>query len=118
MLRLYAYKNCDTCRRAKKWLTHHQIDFELLPIRDTPPETVELEMMLRAYEMKLTKLFNTSGRDYRDEKIKEKLPDLERDAIFELLRSNGNLVKRPFLVGEGVALVGFKEEEWRAEFAI
>ncbi len=36
----------------------------------------------------------------------------EADAL-ELLASNGNLVKRPFALGDGVALVGFDERAWR-----
>ena len=33
---------------------------------------------------------------------------------FELLASDGMLVKRPLLVGDDFVLVGFKEEEWKA----
>ena len=45
--------------------------------------------------------------------FEESLPSmsLKKDA-FALLRSNGNLVKRPFLIGDDVAIVGFKEAEW------
>ena len=35
-------------------------------------------------------------------------------AALTLLAGNGNLVKRPFLIGDGVARVGFGEKEWMA----
>ena len=70
--------------------------------------------MLAAYGGELRRLFNTSGRDYREMKLGEKLPDLDQSAAFKLLAQNGNLVKRPFLLGPGVALVGFDEKAWSA----
>ena len=52
----------------------------------------------------IRKLFNTSGSDYKALKLSEALPGMsERDAL-ELLSKNGNLVKRPFLIGESVRL--------------
>jgi arsenate reductase (glutaredoxin) len=47
-------------------------------------------------------------------KLGEKLPDLDQAAAFKLLAQNGNLVKRPFLLGPGVALVGFDEKAWNS----
>jgi arsenate reductase (glutaredoxin) len=69
-------------------------------------------VMLAALGGELRRLFNTSGRDYREMKLGEKLPDLDQAAAFKLLAQKGNLVKRPFLLGPGVALVGFDEKAW------
>ena len=46
--------------------------------------------------------------------MKDRLPDLSVDQALEMLASRGNLIKRPFLISEEVALIGFKEEEWAA----
>ena len=70
--------------------------------------------MLAAYDDDLRRLFNTAGRDYRDQKLAEKLPDMTTSTALTLLAGNGNLVKRPFLIGEGVGLVGFNEKTWEA----
>lgn len=114
MLTVYTYANCDTCRRAVKWLRTHQIAFTERPIRETPPSPAELRTMLAAHDGELRRLFNTSGRDYRAEKLGERLPSLSDDAALALLAANGNLVKRPFVIGPGVALVGFDETAWAA----
>ena len=37
---------------------------------------------------------------------------------FELLSSDGMIVKRPILVGDDFVLVGFKESEWKASLGI
>ena len=109
---LYTYANCDACRRAVKWLRARGLDFVEHPIRETPPTLVELRTMLAAQTGELRRLFNTAGRDYREQQLGAKLPALTEDAALGLLAANGNLVKRPFLLGPGVALVGFDEAKW------
>lgn len=61
----------------------------------------------------IRKLFNTSGMQYRELKLKDKLPNMSDDEAIELLVGNGMLVKRPFLLTDDNGMVGFKEEAWR-----
>jgi len=112
VLTVYTLANCDTCRQAVKWLRAHDLNFVERPIRETPPTLPELQTMLAAQTKGRGRLFNTSGRDYREQKLGEKLPALSDREALGLLAANGNLVKRPFLIGAGVALVGFDEAEW------
>ena len=118
MLRIYTLSNCDTCRAATKWLRSRGVAFEEIAIRDTPPKLNELRAALAKYDGDLRRLFNVAGRDYRDQKIAEKLPDMTAPAALALLAGNGNLVKRPFLIGDDLALVGFNEKTWAAEVAV
>ena len=111
-LKIYTYSQCDTCRRAVKWLRAHALGFDEHPIRETPPSPAELRMMLAAQGGELRRLFNTSGRDYREQKLGAKLPAMSETAALALLAGNGNLVKRPFLLGGRVALIGFDEPAW------
>jgi|UniRef100_UPI00404B609A arsenate reductase (glutaredoxin) len=113
-LTVYTYANCDTCRKAVKWLQAQKIAYQEKPIRETPPKPTELRMMLAAYDGELRRLFNTSGKDYRELQLGEKLPTMKPAEALALLADNGNLVKRPFLIGPKVALVGFAEPAWRA----
>lgn len=118
-LTVYTYANCDTCRRAVKWLRAQGIAFVEKPIRETPPTPGELRTMLARLggASALRKLFNTSGVDYRAQKLGEKLPSLSEAEAVALLAGNGNLVKRPFALGAGatgVGLVGFDEKTWAA----
>ena len=115
-IKMYAYKNCDTCRKAAKWLGAQGVDFKEVPIRETPPTVAELKQMLKAMGGDVRKLFNTSGVDYKTLNMKDKLPAMSEGEALELLASNGNLVKRPFVLGDGVATVGFKDEVWTELF--
>lgn len=111
-LKVYEYSGCSTCRNALKYLKSKKVEFEQLPIRESAPTVAELKKA-KQYLGDIKKLFNTSGKDYREGNWKEKLSTLSEDQIYRELSANGNLVKRPFVVGEGWFLVGFKEEEWK-----
>jgi arsenate reductase len=112
MLKVYTYAKCSTCRNAVKFLRDHQIEFQELPIRDTPPSLPELKAMLKARDGNLRALFNTSGLDYKAQGLSTKLPAMTETEALTLLSKNGNLVKRPFAISKDVHLVGFDEDAW------
>ena len=111
-LKVYEYSGCGTCRKALKYLKGRETDYSAVPIREQPPTKPELQRMLRRYDGNIRRLFNTSGRDYRDLKLSESLPTMSTADAIELLSQNGNLVKRPFVPTASGGVVGFKEEEW------
>lgn len=108
-MKVYEYSNCSSCKKALKWLESHGIEYKAVPIREKPPSVAELKKVHKAVG-DIKRLFNTSGKDYRELGIKDKLPKLSDAQICEMLSKNGNLVKRPFV--PSVGLVGFKENEW------
>jgi len=115
-LKVYAYKSCDTCRKAKKFLEANEIEHEMIPIREQPPSKSELKAMLACYEGSIRKLFNTSGGDYKSLKMKDKLPSMTDAEAINLLSKNGNLVKRPFAIKGKTGVVGFNESAWGGLF--
>lgn len=112
-LEIYTLKTCDSCRKATKWLHENQIAFNEVAIRDHPPSLPDLERALSQLNGDIRKLFNTSGQDYRALNLKEKLPNLSPQDAIALLASNGNLIKRPFLISENITLVGFNQDLWK-----
>jgi arsenate reductase len=117
-LKVYVYDKCSTCRKALKFLDEHGIQYSKIPIREQPPTESELTAMLEANDGELRKLFNTSGMDYRQLNMKEKLAAMSRSEAITLLAGNGNLIKRPFGISEKVRLIGFKEEIWKTKLDI
>lgn len=115
-LKVYLYNNCGTCRKAKQFLQAREVDFEEIPIREQPPTLAELERMLDSYDGDVRKLFNTSGQDYRQGNYKEKLKQMDNRQALAELATNGNLIKRPFVISNTVRRVGFKPEEWETLF--
>jgi arsenate reductase len=117
MLKIYEYKNCTTCKQALKFLDAKQIPYRAIPIVEQPPTLVELKAMLayiKADGLTLKNLFNTSGVQYRELKIADRLKGgLSESEALKLLADNGKLIKRPFVLSEKTGRVGFKPEQWK-----
>ena len=112
MLNFICYPKCTTCQKAKKWLDENKIEYELRDIKLENPTQAELTEWYRASGLPLKKFFNTSGLLYKSLDLKNKLPTMTDDEMLALLATDGMLVKRPLLIGEGFVLVGFRETEW------
>lgn len=106
------YPKCSTCRKAKNWLDEHDIEYESRHIVEDNPSASEIESWYEKSGLPLKRFFNTSGKIYRENKIKDRLPDMSEQEQFDLLATDGMLVKRPVVVGDDFVLVGFKVKEW------
>lgn len=109
------YAGCSTCRRAEAFLRSAGVSFEARDIKGENPTGEELLRWREMSGLPLKKFFNTSGQSYRALGLRDKLPALPEEEQLRLLASDGMLVKRPILVGEGFVLVGFREEQWAAK---
>ena len=106
------YPPCTTCKKAKKWLTDHELDFTARHIKEENPTAEEIDAWQKKSGLELKKFFNTSGLVYKALGLKDKLPGMSREEQLQLLASDGMLVKRPILVTEDAVLVGFREKDW------
>ena len=111
-LTYYGYPKCSTCRKAKKWLESNDLNFEEVNIAEAPPTEEVLRQIIAASGLEIKKFFNVSGMKYRELNLKDKLPTMTDDEKVSLLSSEGMLIKRPIVYGDGKASVGFKEEEF------
>ena len=114
MLKFICYPKCSTCQKARKWLDDNKIEYEFRDIKLDNPTLDELTEWYKKSGLPLKKLFNTSGLLYKFLDLKNKLPAMTDDEMLKLLATDGMLVKRPLLIGDGFVLVGFKEAEWCA----
>ena len=112
MLKFICYPKCTTCQKARKWLDDNGIKYEFRDIKLDNPTLDELTGWYKKSGLPLKKFFNTSGLLYKSLDLKNKLPTMTEDEVLKLLASDGMLVKRPLLIGDGFVLVGFKEAEW------
>ena len=78
----------------------------------------ELREWHRKSGLPLKRFFNTSGMKYRELELKDKLPTMTEEEQYQLLATDGMLVKRPLLLGEDFAIPGFKENEWAKACAL
>lgn len=113
-MQFICYPKCTTCQKAKKWLEANGVVFEERHIKDNKPTAEELSTWHKQSGLPLKKFFNTSGLLYKELQLKDKLSAMAEDEQLALLASDGMLVKRPLLIGDGFVLVGFKEADWKA----
>ena len=117
MTTVYCYAKCTTCKKALKWLDANQIEHTVIDIKEEHPDEVTLRQLHEKSGLPLRKFFNTSGQLYRQMGLSKKLPDMSEEEMFEILASDGMLVKRPLLITEDKVLTGFKEDAWRELFS-
>lgn len=113
-LTVLCYPRCSTCRRALAWLDAHGVAYVARDIAGDSPSADELARWHQASGLPVRRLFNTSGRLYRELGVRERLDaGMTDEECYELLATDGMLVKRPLAVrADGVVLVGFREAEW------
>lgn len=107
------YPPCSTCKRAKAWLDERGVDYEARNIKEENPTVEELRAWHAKSGLPLKRFFNTSGLSYKVLGLKDRLPTLSEEEQYQLLASDGMLVKRPLVVGEDFVLVGFREAQWQ-----
>ena len=91
------------------------MSYELRDIKLQKPSQEELRRWHAESGLPLKKFFNTSGLQYRALELAKRLPQMSEDEQFALLSSDGMLVKRPLLIGDGFVLAGFRQGEWEAK---
>ena len=106
------YPPCSTCQKAKKWLDERGVSYTDRHIKLENPTREELQTWHRESGLPLKRFFNTSGMRYKELGLKDRLPTMTEQEQYELLSSDGMLVKRPLLLGPGFVLTGFREAEW------
>lgn len=106
------YPKCSTCKKAKNWLDSKGFSYEERHIKEENPTAEELQEWHSRSGLPLKRFFNTSGVLYKEKKLKDVLPKMSEQEQYQLLATDGMLVKRPIVVTDTCVLVGFKEAEW------
>jgi arsenate reductase len=109
-IRIYGIKNCDTMKKARRWLEAHGVEHEFHDYKTAGIERAQLERWCR--ELGWETLLNRAGTTFR------KLPDADREALdahkaIALMLAHPSLIKRPVLDVQGRLLAGFRPEVYR-----
>lgn len=106
------YPKCSTCKKAEGWLKEKKASYESRNIKEDNPTAQELAAWIARSGLPVRRFFNTSGQLYRELGLKDKLEGMSDQEMADLLATDGMLVKRPLLISESGACVGFREAEW------
>jgi len=109
MLTVFGIRSCDTCRKARKYLAEHDIEFRFHDVRD---DGLDIQMLERwSARLDWQKLLNRKSLTWR------KIPEVDRDDMtreraFALMLDQPTLLKRPVLEAERFMAVGFSERRF------
>ncbi len=107
MLKVFGIKNCNSVKKARDFLQNHQIEYEFIDFKKTPP-TLDL---LKSWEQKagIEVLINQAGQTYKKLGLKGK----NASELLAAALQNPSLIKRPVIVGEGILFFGFDDDFYR-----
>lgn len=115
MTTIYGISNCDTVRKAKRWLDDHGIDYRFHDFRKDgiTSEMVESWCEAKGFETVLNKR-GTTWRQLADE-IKN---NADEEQLKALLCEQPTLIKRPVLEYNGAVHIGFKADAYQQIFDV
>ncbi|HEY5972240.1 MAG TPA: Spx/MgsR family RNA polymerase-binding regulatory protein [Pseudoxanthomonas sp.] len=117
MTTLYGLKNCDTCKKATKWLDRFGVEYAFVDYRDNrqPAGTlVEWAKQAGGWDA----LINKSSTTWRQLPENRKTPGSEAEWKL-LLKEYPQLIRRPVVVtDDGVVTQGFSDNGFKARFGI
>lgn len=96
-MKIICYNRCSTCKGILKMLDEKNVEYELRDIKEDNPTRDELKKWHEATDYDIKRFFNTSGQIYRQMNLKDKLKEMSLDEKYDLLATDGMLVKRPIL---------------------
>ena len=114
MITLHGIKNCDSVRKARRWLEQHDIDYGFRDFREQAPDIAELNSWLERCEWeallnKRSTTWKTLGDDQRAEVS-------DRASATRLMAAHPTLIKRPVLIDGNTLKLGFKAQDYSALF--
>ena len=109
MLTIYGIPNCDTCRKARKWLDANSLEYHFHDLRADGLDKASLHKWAAVVDWK--KLLNTRSTTWRGIAEADK-QNLDRARAIDLMLAHPTLVKRPLAESGESILVGFNEADY------
>ena len=106
---LYGLKNCDTCRKAVKWLAEQNITATLHDLRADGLDEALLDKWLD--ELSWETLLNRRSTTWR-QLSDEQRDDLDADKARGLMLAQPSLIKRPLVQLNGRWIIGYSEASY------
>jgi regulatory protein spx len=111
MVTLYTSPSCTSCRKAKSWLEEHEIPYTERNIFSEPLSIEEIKEILRMTEDGTDEIISTRSKTFQ--KLDVNLDTMPLQDLFELIKANPGLLRRPIIIDEKRLQVGYNEDEIR-----
>lgn len=108
-MQMFGIPNCDTVKKARRWLDDNGIGYQFVDIRQNPVSDAQWQQWLAQFGLKLVNKSSTSWRNLSDEQKQQ----LSLESALTLLAQNPTLMKRPVLIGGPSPLLGFSADDYQ-----
>ena len=113
-VRLYGIPNCDTVKKARRWLDDHGVAYAFHDYKKEGADPGRLATWADAAGWEV--LLNRRGTTWRKLDDADKA-GIDRDRAIALMAAQPSLIKRPVVEHDGGVLVGFDAADWQARLA-
>lgn len=113
-MKLFGIKNCDTVKKAMRWLDQHQVSYQFHDFRKDGLDQPTIEIWLNSVSWE--QLLNKRGTTWR--KLEDPRKDeLDQQSAVELMLLHPTLIKRPVIEDASGVSIGFNESDFQARYA-
>ncbi|HEN2407590.1 TPA: Spx/MgsR family RNA polymerase-binding regulatory protein [Streptococcus agalactiae] len=112
MITLFLSPSCISCRKARAWLSKHEVAFEEHNIITSPLNKEELLQILSFTENGTEDIISTRSKVFQ--KLAIDVDELSTSSLMELISENPSLLRRPIILDKKRMQIGFNEDEIRA----
>ena len=113
-MKLFGIKNCDTVKKAMRWLDQHQVPYQFHDFRKDGLDQPTIELWLNSVSWE--QLINKRGTTWR--KLEDPRKDqLNQQSAVELMLTHPTLIKRPVIEDAAGVSIGFNESDFQARYA-
>jgi arsenate reductase len=113
VITLYGIKNCDTIKKARKWLTDNSVEYNFHDVRTDGIDAATLDGWID--QVGLETILNRRGTTWRKLDSDDQ-NGVNRSNVTALLLKYPAIIKRPVLDLDGTITVGFKAEQYQTIF--
>ncbi|AFJ01860.1 glutathione-dependent thiol reductase [Methylophaga frappieri] len=110
---VYGIKNCDTVKKARKWLDQHGVEYQFHDLRTDGLDSAMINQWLKSLSWQL--LLNKRSTTWR-QLPSEKQENLDEKTAIALMIAHPTLIKRPVICDEKDCLVGFDAQQYLARY--
>lgn len=112
MVTLFLSPSCTSCRKARAWLSNHEVPFEEHNIMTSPLSAQELQHILSLTENGTDDIISTRSKIFQ--KLNLDVESLSISELLRLIEENPSLLRRPIILEDKRMQIGFNEDEIRA----
>jgi Spx/MgsR family transcriptional regulator len=112
-IEVYGIPNCDTVKKARKWLDARGIDYSFHDYKKEAADPAKLRRWIETAGVDA--VLNRRGTTFRKLDDAEKA-DIDADKAVTLLQRHPSMIKRPVVEHPGGLLVGFSDRAWEEAF--